>query len=337
MVTYFITGISGFLGKNITLQLLEKDVKIVGFVLPNDKEISFYKNYPNVTLVEGDLLKKDDVKKFLSTPHEGKKIVIHSAGYISTYKRHDKRCMGINVNGTKNIVDVCLENKDVDKLVYVSSVDAIKRAEGNEDIFEPKEYNEKEAIGVYSKSKTIASKYVMDACEKGLDASIAFPSVILGPNDPLSAPINVALKKYLNNKLPAVVKGGYDMVDVRDVANGIILISEKGKKGESYLLTGTHISVTGFINIAAKIENRKPFNKTIPLFLIYIVSPFIELFARLRKRRPLFTSFAMGCLTQNSNYNHQKATQELGYNHRDLEITVRDTIEWMKSTDYLSR
>ena len=82
--SYFITGISGFLGRNLTIELLkEGDIQIIGFVLPNEKNLEFYESKKNITLVRGNILNKEDVEKFLNTPTNGDKYLIHAAGKIS--------------------------------------------------------------------------------------------------------------------------------------------------------------------------------------------------------------------------------------------------------------
>lgn len=153
MRTIFLTGISGFLGKNIVLKLLEqKDVEIVGLVLPNEKNLDFY-NKENIHLVDGNILNKDDIERFLSYPTKGEKYLIHAAGMISVYKHRDPLVTKTNVDGTKNVIDSCL-NKNFKKVIYVSSVDSLPKAKGNEPISEPDGFDIKKVDGVYSKTKS---------------------------------------------------------------------------------------------------------------------------------------------------------------------------------------
>ena len=338
MRTFYITGISGFLGRNIVLSLLnEPDVEIIGLVLPNEKNLEFYYQYENITLVEGNILNKDDVIRFISSLSLGEKVVIHAAGRISVFRHNDDLTMKINVDGTKNVVDACLELGDIDKFIYVSSVDALPKLKDQLEVTELERYDENLVDGVYSKSKAISNNYVLDAVKKGLNASIVMPSAIMGPNDPFHAPINVAIKKFLKHKLPAVVKGGYDIVDVRDVAEGIIAVSEHGKIGESYILNGHQTRVLDLINLAAKKSKNKPIKSQIPHFLVKIASPFIELHARIHHQQPLFTAFAMDCLLLNPKYSNKKASNDFNYHPRSLEITMEDTINWMKDSGYLAK
>ena len=331
MKTYFITGISGFLGRNLTIELLkQKDIEIVGFVLPNEKNLEFYEQYQNITLIRGNILNKEEVDKFLSHSSSGDKYLIHAAGRISTYRRNDPLTMKINVEGTRNVIDSVV-NKGFKKVVYVSSVDSVPRRKDNGTIYEPEEYDIHKVDGVYSKSKVLANNIVLEAVKNHhLDACIVMPSAMMGPNDPFNSPINLAIKKFLNNKLPAIAKGGYDIVDVRDVSKGIFNVLEKGESGESYLLTGHYISVKDLIALAGTIANKKPVTKTVPHFLIKIASPFLEMHARIHKKTPLFTGFSMDCLKQNSNYSSNKAKEKVGYEITSLEVTMKDTIKFFK-------
>jgi len=331
MLNVFITGISGFVGSHVVDKLLAReDIKIFGLILPKDKNLPFLKN-PKIKLIEGDILSKESVYNFLNQNVEGNRIVIHIAGMISVYKKNDPLAYNINVNGTINMVDVSIE-MGIERFIYISSVDSLNRKEPGMLVKEQDSYNKDEVIGVYSKSKAHANQYILDKCKEcGFPGIILCPSAILGPDDPFMAPINQSLDKYYHKKLPAIVKGGYDLVDVRDVAEGIVLAMDKGNIGQSYLLTGTSISLVDLFKLCGQILKRKPVRIIIPYFVIYIISPFIELFAKMRHKRPLFTSFSMSCLKQNPNYSHQKASDELGYIHRDLKGSLVDTFAWIEN------
>ena len=331
MKTYYITGITGFLGRNIVKEIYKDHPKanIIGFVLPNDK----HRDLPgDIKYVEGDILNPDDVRKFLST--EGKeKVLIHAAGRISVYKKGDPLTTKINVEGTKIVTDIAKELK-FKKMIYVSSVDAISRKKGHDQIFEQSSYNEKEVVGVYSKSKALSNNYVLRQADDNFEVVIVCPSAIMGPEDPFGAPINIAIKKAINNDLPAVTKGGYDIVDVRDVARGIVDLIQKGQNKESYILSGHYVSVKELMGMASDISGAKKVTFTVPFWLIKVVSPFIELHAKIHKKKPLFTGFSMDCLAQNSNYSHDKMTSLTGYNPLSIKESLIDTIKWMRETNF---
>ena len=331
METYYITGISGFLGRNIVLKLLEKeDIRIIGMVLPNEKNLDFFLDKENISLVKGNILNNEDLERFFSYGDYPNKIVLHVAGMISIYKTGDPLTTKINVEGTRNVLEV-LKGKDVKKFVYISSVDSLNKRKGDEPIHEQDHYYPDKVDGVYSKSKANANNLVLDAVKEGLPGMIVLPSALLGPNDPFSAPINDAIKKFLNKKLPAITKGGYDLVDVRDVSEGILQAVKKGRVGESYLLTGSYSSVKDLIGLAAEVSHRKPVKFMVPHFIIKLISPILFIISKIRRKKPLFSAFSMDCLMQNSNYSHEKSFKELGYASRPLKDTLIDTIEYLES------
>lgn len=337
MKTIYITGISGFLGNNLAIKLLEeKDIQIIGLILPGENVSNILKD-ERIKLVEGNILNRGDIDSFLSRPSIGDKYLIHAAGKISVFKRGDPLTISINVDGTKNVIDSALD-KNFKKVIYVSSVDSLPLQKGNDFIYEPELYDIEKVHGVYSKSKVLANNVVLNAYKNhGLDASIVCPSAIMGPNDPFHAPINLAIKRFLNGKLPAITKGGYNIVDARDVAAGIISALTKSKAGESYLLTGEYISVKDLIGLAAEVSNKKPVTFKVPHFLIKIASPFIQLNAKIKHKSPLFTGFSMDCLMQNSNYSFDKAKKELDYQPMSIKQSMIDTIKWMEESDYLKK
>ena len=157
------------------------------------------------------------------------------------------------------------------------------------------------------------------------------PSAMMGPNDHSLTPINNAINKLLHKKLPAITKGGYNIADVRDVAKGIISCVDKGRDKQSYILSGEYISVKDLMDTACEMTNQKKIKTTIPHFVIKLISPFIELHAKIHHKTPLFTGFSMDCLKQNSNYNYKKAREELDYSSRPLKETIKDTISYLQS------
>lgn len=328
MKTYYITGLAGFVGNNLLKELeKEKDIRVVALVLPSEMNVSFV-NKSFITLIPGNILKKKDVYRFLSTRSDGEKYVIHAAGKVSTLKNGDPLTVKINFEGTKNIVDVINEIGEFKKLVYVSSVDSMPRSTISGDVFEIDSYNPNEVEGVFAKSKALANNYILENCK--IKSTIVLPSSIMGPNDPHNAPINDILKRFMNNRLQTITKGGYNIVDVRDVAKGILRALEKGRNRESYLLTGEFISLKDLIDLAADILETKTITKEVSPLFIKMSSPFISLNAKIRGKNPLFTRFSMNYLLQNSHFNNTKAIKELGYKTRPIQETMKDTIEWLK-------
>ncbi|MCQ2802246.1 MAG: NAD-dependent epimerase/dehydratase family protein [Bacilli bacterium] len=327
MRTYYITGITGFVGYNFYLKIKDEDVKIIAFTMKNDRNKKLFENDKKVTFVDGDISNFNDVEKFLSTKSEGEKYIIHIAGKITTLKNGDPLIDKINYVGTKNIVDV--SNKyDFKKILCVSSVDAIEvNKKDNNKIYEPSYYNEEKVEGIYAKSKARANNYIIDHCKNYI---IILPSAIVGPNDYTGAPINVAVNKVVSNKMKAYVSGGYNIVDVRDVVDGMLAAINSPYVNTSYLFVGHRLSIKEVLRKTAKLACVSNPLFAVPHIFVKMVSPFIVLSAKRKKKTPLFTGFAMNCLKVNPNFSPDKAIKELNYNVRDLDLSIKDTIEFIK-------
>lgn len=325
MITYYVTGITGHLGRNIALELLKKqNVQIVGLVLPHEKIVSFNDN--RVTFVKGNILNKEEIRAFYQTNRSSINYVIHAAGLISIYKKKDPLVVSVNVIGTKNVLNTAIECK-MDKFIYISSVDALKW-EKNKIISEPSSFNKKDVIGVYAKSKAEASEYVLSK-KDNIWVSIVIPSALVGPDDYLKGPLNYVLYRYLKGKLKAIVKGGYDLVDVRDVAYGAVNSFNIDESGHSYILSGEKISISSLVKVCNQITNSCSSRFILPTWLVKIFAPLLELIYKSKGKKPLFTAHSMTILKANPTYSSNKAKELLGYKSRPLIETLKDTFMWI--------
>lgn len=123
-----------------------------------------------------------------------------------------------------------------------------------------------EVEGLYAKTKAEASQLVLDAAAQRLDAVIVHPSGILGPGDFGQGHLTQMIADYLNGRLVACVKGGYDFVDVRDVADGVIAAAEKGRAGECYILSNRHYEVWELLDMASAQTGKKRIRVVLPMW-----------------------------------------------------------------------
>ena len=324
---YIITGANGHLGSTIIRYLIKlKNTYIRGLVL-NKENLIIAKN---IEYMVGNIVDKTSLLPLFNEKEKfDKVIVIHTAGIIDISGDINEKIYNVNVNGTKNIVDMSLEN-NVDKFLYTSSVHAIPENKNNAKITEIDKFSADKVIGGYAKTKAIATEYVLEAVKKGLNAIVVHPSGIIGPYDNSGNFLVQLVNNYIQGKLPACVKGGYDFVDVRDVAKGCILAINKGKIGRTYILSNKYYSITEIIEMIKKIKKCKKM-PVLPMWLAKFAIPFIKIYAKIKKVRPLYTEYSLYTLTSNSNFSHERATKELGYKPRDMYVTLKDTINWIEN------
>ena len=215
------------------------------------------------------------------------------------------------------------------KMVYVSSVHAIPEKPKGCTITEDCEFSPGLVDGDYAKSKATATELVFEAAERGLNASIVFPSGIIGPGDIQGGSFTSMAKSFLCGKLPFAVRGGYDFVDVRDVAKGILDCSENGEPGKGYILSGHYVTIRKMLQLVGKTAKQKYRPICLPLGLAKLAAPYYE-HRSLKKRKPLFfTPYSVAVLASNGQFSHAAASECFAYHPRPVEDTLRDMTAWL--------
>lgn len=330
---YIITGANGFLGNNI-VRLLEKnnENEIRALVLPNDK-IDALKGLKCEKFL-GDVTKIETLKDIFNIDESIKEktniYVIHCASIVYLDSKYNERVYQVNVEGTKNIIK---KTKEINaKLIYVSSVHAIEEKLNHEVMDENASFDPDKIVGLYAKTKAETTRYVFNEVKNNnLNACVVFPSGLLGVNDFTNTNMTVLIKKILNEKVPLLTEGGYDFVDVRDVAKGVINACTKGKKGEGYILSGEYVTIKKIADLVCEYGKAKPIKKVISINIVKNIACLFELYYRLRKTTPLFTRYSLYTLNANSNFTNAKAKKDLDYQTRNIKCTIKDLVNEIKS------
>jgi dihydroflavonol-4-reductase len=320
-----VTGANGHVGANLCRSLLAEGHQVKALVHKHDDAIKGLE----IELFHGSVNDPEALRKLF----KGSEIVFHLAAIISIDGQKDK-LLEVNYEGTKNLINIIREN-GVRRLIHFSSIHALKHFPYNEPMDENRPLMTQGPTW-YEVTKARADKMVLDATNDGLDAVVINPTAIVGPNDFKPSLVGTVLIRLYNNSLPALVPGGYNWVDVRDVVQGAIAAMDSGRKGERYILGGKWVSVKDLALIVEKVTRKKVNKFTIPTGLARIGVPFIKAYARVTNQEPLYTGESLSTLVEvNKKINCLKAETELGYSSRDLEITIRDTINWFHENGYV--
>jgi dihydroflavonol-4-reductase len=272
--------------------------------------------------VEGDVL---DLKS-LWRSFRGIRGVFHLAGVISILPGENPLVRRVNVEGTRNLLNTAREMK-VRRLVYTSSIHALQRVRTGV-IDESIPYDANNPYGAYDQSKAQATLEVQEAAGAGLEAVIACPTGVIGPYDFRGSMMGEVIRGAAERRPTLYVDGAYDFVDVRDVVEGLIAAAEKGRRGESYILSGQRISVRYLLETVREITGKHFFQMKIPFDLAKFAAHFTPTYYRLANSTPRFTPYSLEVLKSNSHISHEKATRELGYRPRNLYESITDAVEW---------
>jgi len=310
-----VTGAAGFLGTNLLQRLVEHghDVTAIDRVQPAGAP------HPQVTWVDGDVLDPASMRSAL----EGAEVVYHLVAMITLAHHHDL-AWRINTEGVRIVAEAALE-AGVRRMVHTSSIHAFNQYSCGGRIDEKAPRSTESHLPVYDRSKFQGEVELRKVIERGLDAVICNPTGVYGPVDHSNSRINATLWDCARGRVPVMIAGGFDLVDVRDVAAGLILAGQKGRTGENYLLAGGMCSLYEVSKLAAEVNGKRGPRFAIPVKVITAALPVLEPIGKMFGSDRVSRA-AMGALISAPVVDAAKARSELGYQPRSTADTVRDLV-----------
>ena len=312
-----VTGASGFVGLNLISHLCDEGWQVRAVAR---RPVS------DLTTRPVELRLVDDIRDQpqLEDAFEGVDVVFHLAARISLFTE-DPSVWDTNVNGPRAVGRAALA-QGVRRLVHCSSVHAfdVQMAGGAVDETCPRSTSP--ARPIYDRSKAAGEAGLRTVIDEGLDAVIINPTGVIGPVDAGPSRINRLLRMASRGHLPAVLGGGFDWVDVRDVALGLTAALDRGRTGENYLISGHRLSSLELSRMAARAGGHRGPRFAIPLGLLEPVAPLGNRIGR-RVGLDLVTPASLGALRDYPTIDGTKAATELGYAPRSVERTITELVE----------
>ncbi|MFC2055138.1 NAD-dependent epimerase/dehydratase family protein [Chloroflexota bacterium] len=327
-MTVVVTGASGHVGGNLVRALLEQGRNVRVLLHKDRRAIEGL----DVEYVQGDVRDQES----LESAFQNTDVVYHMAVYITLQMDEWPICKAINVEGTRNVVNACLKT-GVGRLIHGSSINALSQEPQGSIVDESRPLVESEQYPPYDRSKAAAEKEVQSGIKNGLNAVILNITGVIGPYDFRPSNTGKLILDYIHRKVPAIVKGGTDWVDVRDVVIGAIKAEKCAPAGAKYLLSGHWIPLYDFGLMVEDVTGIPAPRIVVPLWLARMGVPFITLYNRLTGNIPRFTTISLNALESHRNISHAKATRELDYHPRPLVETIIDTVCWFEKTGYINR
>lgn len=325
--TVLITGVCGHLGTCLALTMLEKGFEVRGLVL-NGEDSSFLDS--RIKVYNGDVRDKESMNAMFEGTDNP--VFIHAAAVISIKKGYSKDLYDINVGGTANVISLCKEH-GVKKLVYIGSVDSLYSKGRNCLVQEVDGFFPEKLFSPYAKTKAMAARLVQAS---GLEYCIILPSGMIGPDDYKRGLMSMVFSLYLNGKLRAGVSGGFDFVDVRDVAKAVANASVMEKTSETYILSNTFSNTTELLNELLLLAGKKPLKTSLSVGFIKLVLPFAGLYFKLIKERNPLTMESTRLLGKNIRFSNEKAKKELGFSARPVIHTLKDFLSFARRQKWVT-
>ena len=325
----FITGATGHLGVNLVHALAQSEQTEINILCHRNQGQRSLSGV-SVNKINGSILNPTLLQ------HATKDIdtIYHLAALITPHGTDNKTLSEINTQGVKNICEAALENGA--KLIHVSSIHAYNLHHPRDiTIDEHATKADAFAISAYNKSKAEGETIIHRYINQGLDAIILNPTAIIGPYDFSPSRMGQFFIDLYNGKLPFLMQGGFDWVDVRDVVNAMLQADQQGKTGKNYLLSGNHATIEELAELA-HFWTASP----LPLFyapawLSHLGIPFAYVANKITKKERQLTAENIKTLQLNKKINCQKAQQQLAYTPRSLSLTIRDLYAWLLTESFI--
>jgi dihydroflavonol-4-reductase len=323
-----VTGASGHLGANLIRALLALGRPVRALVHRDRRALDGL----DLDVVEADIRNLEDLREVL----KGIRVVYHLAANVSFLRDHQDTLRSVNVLGTENAIQVCLENNA--RLIHFSSIHALEPSSSLEQSMDESCPLASRCDGPpYDRSKSDSERAVRAAIERGLDAVIVNPTGVIGPHDFRLSHLGEAIVAMANGSLLGLIPGGFDWVDARDVVAAAIEAERGAPRGARYVLSGHWATVRDLSRLIEGFSGVPAPRFEVPRSLAYLAAPFVTVWSRARDKRPLVTRFYIDTLGNARPVNHQKASRELGYEPRPLRRTLWDALQWYERNGFLKR
>jgi dihydroflavonol-4-reductase len=318
-----ITGASGHLGANLVRTLVADGHDVTVLVR---RDVRALEGLP-VSPIAGDLFDAAALRRAFQNAD----VVFHLAARISIGGDRSGEVARTNVAGVRGVVAACLD-AGVRRLVHVSSIHAFSVHPAAAPVDETRAPSDSDpGAPAYDRSKAQGEREILAGVGRGLDAVIVNPTGVIGPHDWKPSRMGRVVLALARGRMPALVAGGFDFVDARDVAHGTIAAWRRGRPGQRYLLSGSWCRIAELARAVARVSGSRPPRLVVPMALARAGAPFVESLWRLAGAEPLFTRESLHALRCYRDVRHDKASREFGYAPRPLAHTLADTLAWFRA------
>lgn len=318
-----VTGGTGFIGAHVVRALLARGREVRCLVragTPRDNLAGL-----PVEIVTGDLNDSASLARACS----GADIVYHVAADYRLYARDPREIYRTNVEGTKVLLRAAGE-AGVTRFVHTSSVGALGLTDDGSPATETTPVSLDRVVGHYKRSKFLAEREAEAAAAAGVPVVIVNPSTPIGEYDIKPTPTGQVVVDFLERRMPAYVRTGLNLIDVKDVAEGHLLAAERGRVGEKYILGHRNMTLKDMLDTLATMTGLPSPRLRVPHALPLVVGALDTTFARLTGRVPRVPLEAVRMSRKTMYFDAAKAVAELGLPQTDVTVALRRAVEWFR-------
>jgi dihydroflavonol-4-reductase len=324
MTKVLVTGGTGFIGQHLVSTLVERGRQVRVLDLRSPRRV-----LPGVEYVVGSVLDPGLVNESLC----GVDHVYHLAGLPGMWMSQKGAFHAVNYRGTE-IVIAAARKRGVARFLHCSTESILFRSSLSDDVAEDGLPSTGDMPGPYTVSKMLAERTAIQAAASGFPVVIGTPTMPIGPHDHNLTPPTAMLRRFLGGRVQLYLDFVVNLVDVRDVAKGLVLAMERGRIGHRYILGGESISLKSILQRLAAIRGCRNLRLPVHGAVAERIAGLLELIAdHVTRRPPSATSEGVRIALRATELSIEKAQRELGYAPQPIEPALRETIAQLMEAD----
>jgi dihydroflavonol-4-reductase len=321
--TTVVTGATGFIGSAVVRRLLARGRAVRAYVEPGATRQNL--DGLDVEVVEGDIGDRQAVGRAL----EGASALYHLAAIYKLWLPDNALMYEVNVEGTKTVLFAALR-AGVGKVVYTSSIAAVGRPDQGDLADETTAFNLWDESNHYVRSKWLSERDALRFAREGLPLVVVNPAFPFGARDIAPTPTGRFIADALAGRVPGYTDGGFNAVDVEDVAEGHILAEERGRVGERYILGEHNVTYKEFFDAVTEAAGLKPITRKLPTSVLLAMAWMMEKAADVRGKPPQLTYKSARYGSRNLWFDCRKAHEELGMPRTPLRESIDRSVRWFR-------
>jgi len=324
-VRCFVTGASGQIGSGLVRHLADNGHAVIALVFPDDPWADAAFDGVPVARVTGDVT---DTATFPDAHFDW---IFHLAADQSFWRGDEAKQRTLNVDGVRHLMNWAAST-GASRVVHVSSLAAVGLADRPDDVMdEDAVVQPASARLMYAEHKRAGERLAVEAVERGLPVTIASPGMVLGPWDH-GRHAEQLLRPLMKSPIRFSPAGGLNVVDVRDVAAGLVRLAKAGAPGRRYLLTGHNLTYAEISDLGAAVLGSRSPRVGLPSGALRILAGLLERPGLWLGRKPPTTPDEVAVGTRDLYFSNARAVAELGFRVRPVRETLADSVAWYRET-----
>jgi dihydroflavonol-4-reductase len=319
-----VTGGAGFIGSHLVSLLVKRGAALRVLERPGARVDHL--PLDRIELVFADVRDNAAVAKAV----RGCPVVYHLAANPNLWTHRRGHFTQVNYHGTVNVLDAALE-AGARRVLHASTESILTRPRQGGPIREDRRVRLGDALGPYCRSKLLAERHAFRLARAGAPVVVVNPTVPVGPGDRGRSPPTQMILDFCRGGRREYIDGEFNLIDVRDVAEGMLLAMERGQPGRRYLLGAENHTIHGLFALLAELTGLPEPSRRVP-YAVAVAAAYVSEFVAdtWTHRMPLATVTGVRLTRRVMTFDPRRSLDELGLRPRPVREALADALAWFR-------